>query len=92
MSIQITRLMKKEPQIFYDVSYEDGDGIWLYMNPGWYCCASDTGTIHEHTVTEILWCAKNIYQDKDRWISEHPTERDEIKKILAGDYDVATYL
>jgi len=97
MSKRIERLMEKFPQVFYDVSYEGngvdqwgrntGDGTWLYMRPGWYCASSDCGTIHEYTIAEVLRCAKAAYQDKDRWIASHPTDIEEIEKILNGDYD-----
>ncbi len=91
MSKQIERLMQKHPQIFYSVSYEGngyfGDGTWLYMRPGWYCHASDTGTIHEWTIADVLSCASRIYQDKERWIEENPTDTVEHTKIRNGDYD-----
>lgn len=91
MSKQIKRLMDKHPEIFYDVSYEGndefGDGTWLYMQPGWYCAASDTGSIHEHSIKEVLECAKHAYQDNERWIAEHASEPDEIANIKAGKYN-----
>tara|TARA_R110001606_G_scaffold16281_1_gene65761 strand:+ start:625 stop:921 length:297 start_codon:yes stop_codon:yes gene_type:complete len=91
MSKQIDRLMEKFPQVFYDVSYEGnneyGQGTWLYMQPGWYCESSDCGTIHEYTIAEVIRCSKCIYQNKERWIKEHPTETDEHEKMLRGDYD-----
>ncbi len=91
MSKQIKKLMDRNPEIFYDVSYEGndeyGDGTWLYMRPGWYCASSDCGSIHEHTIAEVLDCAKHIYQNKERWIDENPADVDEIANILAGKYD-----
>jgi len=97
MSKQIEKLMAKYPQVFYEVSYEGngfgkwgdptGDGTWLYMRPGWYCCRADTGTIHEHTIKGVLDCAREAYQDKGRWESENPDATDEIVKMMAGDYD-----
>ena len=101
MSIQIERLMKKYPQIFYDVSYEGnskfgvflGDGTWvymgtwLYMTPSWYCRRSDCGTIHEYTIKDVLDAARDIYQNKVRWIDEHPEETENIQLVLSGAYD-----
>ena len=98
MSVQIARLMAKYPNVLYDVSYEGngvdrfgtptGDGTWLYMRPGWYCAASDTGSIHEYTINEVIDCWKHAYQDKERWIDEHPNEPDEAANIRAGKYDL----
>ena len=89
--------MEKEPHIFYDVSYEGngfdqegcplGDGTWLYMRPSWYCGRSDCGTIHEHTIRDVIDCAKNIYQDKQRWVNENSADVGEVKNVLAGKYD-----
>ena len=98
MSIQIERLMKKYPQIFESVSYEGngmdywadvplGDGTWLYMNPSWYCRRSDCGTIHEYTIENVLDAARYIYQNKVRWIDEHPEETENIQLVLSGAYD-----
>ena len=91
MSKQIKRLMKKHPQIFYDVSYEGndewGDGTWLYMNAGWYCHLSECGTIHEYSIKEVLDCASKIYQDKEGWAKENPNDTKELAKMWAGDYD-----
>ena len=97
MSIQIERLMKKYPQIFYDVSYEgngidkwgcpEGDGTWLYMKPSWYCRRSDCGTIHEYTIKDVLDAARYIYQNKARWIDENPNDTKHIQLILSGAYD-----
>lgn len=73
MSKQIEKLMQRRPDVFYDVSYEgNGDGTWLYMQPGWYCASSDCGTIHEYTIKDVLACAKHIYFDEQRWRDEHP--------------------
>ena len=84
MSKQIERLMEKFPQVFYDVSYEGnnefGQGTWLYMRPGWYCDRGDCGTIHEYTIAEVIQDARSVYQNKERWIREHPTETDEHEK------------
>tara|TARA_R110001599_G_scaffold267616_1_gene468510 strand:+ start:524 stop:817 length:294 start_codon:yes stop_codon:yes gene_type:complete len=96
MSKQIERLMKKYPQIFYDVSYEGnfefkdgewGDGTWLFMNAGWYCLHSECGTIHEYSIKEVLYCASRIYQDKEGWAEENPDDTETLKKMWAGDYD-----
>ena len=92
MSIQIERLMEKYPQIFYEVIYygnreEYDDGTWLYMNPSWYSISTDSGVIHEWSIAEVLKYARQVYQDKDRWIEEHPDETEEIQKILNGEYD-----
>ena len=91
MSIQIERLMEKYPQIFYEVVYydnhENGDGTWLYMNPSWYCRATDCGIIHEWSIAEVLKCARHIYQDKDRWIEANPDATEEIKRIISGEFD-----
>jgi|19_taG_2_1085344.scaffolds.fasta_scaffold10721_3 hypothetical protein len=97
MSIQIERLMKKYPQIFYDVSYEGngideygdplGDGTWLYMNPSWYTDSTDCGIIHEPTIKDVLFVARYIYQNKARWIDENPNDTKHIQLILSGAYD-----
>jgi len=92
MSIQIERLMKKYPQIFTEAIYygnreEYDDGTWLYMNPSWYCSSTECGAIHEWSIAAVLKCARHVYQDKDRWIEEHPNETEEIKRILNGEFD-----
>ena len=87
MSIQIERIMKKHPQIFYDVSYEDSDGIWIFMNPSWYCAWSETGCIHEWTIKDVMYCARNIFQDKQRFIEENPNDHKAHKRILSGEFD-----
>ena len=53
MSIQIERIMKKHPQIFYDVMY----------------------------------CAGNIFQDKQWFIEENPNDHKAHKRILSGEFD-----
>jgi hypothetical protein len=87
MSKQIERVMKKHPQIFYDVSYEGSDGIWLYMNPSWYCSESETGCIHDYTVKDVMRCAKNIYQDKEWYMEENPDNHKAHKRIINGEFD-----
>lgn len=87
MSKQIERVMKKHSQIFYDVSYEDSDGIWLYMNPSWYCSESETGCIHDYTVKDVMRCVKNIYQDKERYMEENPDNHKAHKRIINGEFD-----
>lgn len=91
MSKQIQKLMEKYPQIFYDVSYEGneagGGGTWLFMNPSWYCLRTETGSIHEHTIKEVLFAASGIWQDKARWIEEHPEDIEDIEMVLSGAYD-----
>jgi len=101
MSKQIERLMKKYPQVFHDVEYggnvnKNGDpvplqswgsGTWLYMNPSWYCTASDSNFIHEYSIAGVLDCAKHIYQDKERWIEANPDETEDIKRMMRGDFD-----
>ena len=100
MSKQIEKIMAKHPNVFQSVSYEGngidswgipmGDGTWLYMEAGWYCGRSDTGSIHEHTIAEVIDCWKGAYQDKQRWDDEHPEEcnNEEREKMWRGDYDL----
>jgi len=99
MSIQIARLMKKYPQIFYDVSYDGngigeygeplGGGTWLHMRPSWYSdSCNDCGTIHEYTIKDVLFFAKRAYQDKARWIDDNPNDTKHIQLILSGAYDL----
>tara|TARA_R100000664_G_scaffold16992_1_gene25864 strand:+ start:1254 stop:1577 length:324 start_codon:yes stop_codon:yes gene_type:complete len=87
MSKQIERVMKKHPQIFYHASYEGSDGIWLYMNPSWYCSESETGCIHDYTVKDVMRCVKNIYQDKEWYMEENPNDHKAHKRIINGEFD-----
>lgn len=99
MSKQIEKLIAKHPNVFQSVSYEGngrdsygipyGDGTWLYMEAGWYCGRSDCGSIHEHSIAEVLDCWKHAYQDKQRWADEHPeNNEEEIAAMMRGDYDL----
>jgi hypothetical protein len=93
MSIQIKRLMEKYPQVIESISFEgnrNGDGTWIYLFPSWYSDSTDTGTIHEYTIQEVVEQFKGIYQDKERWIAEHhhhPSEFEDHKRILSGEFD-----
>ena len=88
MSKQISRLIRQYPQIIQSVSYEGDDGIWLYMNPGWYCQRTDCGTIHEYTIKEVLQAFKQRKWDGKRWIDENPIgNTKEIKNIKLGKYN-----
>tara|TARA_R100000951_G_scaffold87241_1_gene74981 strand:- start:324 stop:602 length:279 start_codon:yes stop_codon:yes gene_type:complete len=91
MSKQISKLMKKYPQIFYGVSYEGnedgGGGTWVFMNPSWYSPRAETGQIHEYTIRDVLSEARGIWQDKERWIEEHPEDIEDIGLVLSGAYD-----
>lgn len=100
MSKQIQKLIEKHPNVFQSVSYEGngrdecgipfGDGTWLYMEAGWYCSRSDCGSIHEHTIAEVIDCWKHAYQDKQRWDDEHPQacNDEDREKMWRGDYDL----
>ena len=97
MSKQITKLMKKYPQVFESVSYEgngidkwgcpEGDGTWLYLQPSWYSLRTETSAIHEYTIKDVLEAASDIYQDKAHWIKYHPGDTKEIELVLSGAYD-----
>lgn len=91
VSKMITDLIQSHPAVFESVSYEDEDGIWLYLNPGWYCLATECGFVHEWSVREVLASAKGIYQDKDRYMRENAGHVGAIVAMRAGLYDDERY-
>jgi hypothetical protein len=47
---------------------------WASLRPGYYCTSTDTGSIHEGTLSDVAKCVKFAQFDPDRYISENPGE------------------
>ena len=68
MSIQISRLITKYPNLFEDnVSYEGEDGIWISPRMGYMNPYTNTHCIHEWNVKDCLEQMRELISDPSSW-------------------------
>lgn len=55
MNLAALHNLKKNPKVSSISDERDtGDGIWVYLKPGWHCALSGTHTVHEWTVRDLV--------------------------------------
>lgn len=59
-SITIDKAIDGNPKIDVGECWKDSDGYWLVLAPGYRCGMSDTHTIHEWNVKDVLQAVRGI--------------------------------
>lgn len=51
-----------------------GDGLWLYLHRPWWCHDTDTSSVHEWSVAEVLDSLDRCEECPDRWEPDEEPE------------------